>query len=469
MSSHGLLSSGQIGRVVFAGLALATIAKSQLATAQPPDFDRATLERIVSGRDAADRGEQRRAAAIERQLDLQYYLPWRSGIGPGSYYWGAPYFGPAYPGIAASYSAGAFYGRAYRVPAAGERNAESANNPPQPGFVAGLQPNGFVAERNENGRSPPLISSAVYGAFGIGGVGIAGGVNPLFAGLPGWLNAFEPSPYIPGFIYGYPYVGAVEQPLGHRILSAGARGYIYEPVYAGDLARDASQASVASVPDRQSATFPVDDAGGEDVLPGEPLSATPRETPRSLSRAGQRSLQDAVESFQRQNYRQAIKALDQLRREGPPHFSAELLRAQTLFALGDYAAASTALSAALQGLPEKEWGLIVENYLDYYLLDKPFQLQLQKLEEHVGRHPDSGSAALLLGYEYGYLGYPIEAAEQLIRAAELAPHDRIAARLAAKFSALADRQRAARGLPPAQRRPPAVPKPEGVENGPREF
>ena len=440
-------------------LSVSSFYQSSAAVAQ--DFDRAALDRIVSGQDDAARGEQRREALIGRQQSLLNYVPWRSGIGPGSYYWGAPYYGPLYPGNTASYSAGAFYGRAYGVAPSAKSNVgqgtliTTANRPEtESGQVA--RTDGFTV-RSSGAIAPLVLSTAIYGPYGISGVGIAGSFNPLFAGLPGWLNAFEPTPYIPGYIFGYPYVGAVEQPVGHRMLSAGAKGYIYEPVYAKDVAPAAEVA------------IPLPAAVQNTVQPNAENS------PASfrLTASGRRLLGDAVDAFQRQSYSRAIKSLDALKLETDPHFPAELLRAQTLFALGKYEDADAALHRALEGLPETEWGLIVENYLDYYLLPKPFEWQLRALEKFVGEHPDSAPAARLLGYQYGFLGFPAEAAEYLQRANTIQPGDRLATRLQQRFAGLANQQRAANGQPPLPGRPPKVPKPEGVDeeagDGPREF
>jgi tetratricopeptide (TPR) repeat protein len=445
--------------VILLALPLSSLTQAQSAVGQ--DFDRKALDRIVSGQGDAERGEQRREALIGRQRSLLNYLPWRSGIGPGSYYWGAPYAGPPYPGITASYSAGAFYGSAYGVTTnstvlRGQGALLDLENRQASAAPKHIEADGFTAHPNRR-LAPPVLSTALYGPYGIGGVGIAGGVNPLFAGLPGWLNAFEPTPFIPGYIYGYPYVGAVEQPVGHRILSAGAKGYIYEPVYANDAARSSEVVPVAPVVP-PSANAPIN---------------TESQTTGRLTAGGRRMLGDAVEAFQRQSYGRAIKSLDSLKLETDPHFPAELLLAQTLFALGKYDDADAALHRALEGLPESEWGLIVENYLDYYLLPKPFEWQLRALEKYLSEHPDAAPAACLLGFEYGYLGYPVEAAEYLQRANAIAPGDRIANRLHQHFSGLAAQQRAASGEPPLPVRAPKVPKPEGVdenvEEGAREF
>lgn len=53
-----------------------------------------------------------------------------------------------------------------------------------------------------------------------------------YRGYPGVL---EPWPFVPGDIYGYPYVDRVEQPRGHVVIPYGLNGYYYGPVYDRDL------------------------------------------------------------------------------------------------------------------------------------------------------------------------------------------------------------------------------------------
>lgn len=253
-----------------------------------------------------------------------------------------------------------------------------------------------------------------------------------------------------GFPYAspYPYLSAVEQPVGHRIVSAGPKGYVYEPVYAARALPEPALPAV--VP-----------AGA-----GEPPRATlpsDQSEPRRLSTAERRVLGEAVDAFRRQQYERALEHLERITFAEKPHYPAELLRAQALFALGEYEGASASLRQALAGLPESDWGLIVANYREYYLLDAPFTAQLRRLEKYAAQHPESAAAALLLGFQYGYLGYPAAAAAQLERAVELAPEDRLAARLAARFAALARRQQGARG---DAQQPADPPKPR---HGPRAF
>lgn len=68
------------------------------------------------------------------------------------------------------------------------------------------------------------------------------GSNDLYS--PYWRGPFEPTPFWPGYIYGYPFIDPIEQPLGSQLTAKGpdpARGYIYEPVYASDAATAAAR------------------------------------------------------------------------------------------------------------------------------------------------------------------------------------------------------------------------------------
>ncbi|MBX9791790.1 MAG: hypothetical protein K2Y37_22940 [Pirellulales bacterium] len=61
---------------------------------------------------------------------------------------------------------------------------------------------------------------------------------------PYWRGPFEPTPFWPGYIYGYPFIDPIEQPLGSKLTAKRgdpARGYAYEPVYASDAATAAAR------------------------------------------------------------------------------------------------------------------------------------------------------------------------------------------------------------------------------------
>lgn len=59
-----------------------------------------------------------------------------------------------------------------------------------------------------------------------------GSPTTAYRGYPG---VFEAWPFVPGDIYGYPYVDRVEQPRGHVVVPYGRGSYYYGPVYDRDL------------------------------------------------------------------------------------------------------------------------------------------------------------------------------------------------------------------------------------------
>jgi len=58
-----------------------------------------------------------------------------------------------------------------------------------------------------------------------------------------------------------------------------------------------------------------------------------------------------------------------------------------------------------------------------------FTDQLRALERARNDKPDSPALRFLLGYEYGYLGYPKQAVQELEQAVKLNPEDKLASQL----------------------------------------
>ena len=53
--------------------------------------------------------------------------------------------------------------------------------------------------------------------------------------VAGWADPFEPWPFVPGDIWGYPSPAPVEQPVGYRSEQVAKDRWIYRPVHAGEL------------------------------------------------------------------------------------------------------------------------------------------------------------------------------------------------------------------------------------------
>ncbi len=234
------------------------------------------------------------------------------------------------------------------------------------------------------------------------------------AQLP-WQNVFEPWWSLPGDIYGYRVPQIVRQPAGHRITFYGPNAYTYGPVYGDDEAiGGGTPLFQAPVP---AARHP--GAGREDRVREEP----------PIPIAAQ-ALADARGSFRAGKY---DEALDLLARIDPADAriapQAALVRCQSLFALTRYVEAAAALQQAMQALPVDDCGAVVLNFRDYYGNAKEFTRQLRSLESYVGEQPESFSARLLLGFQYGFLGHSREAIQQLQEALRLSPDDPEAAAL----------------------------------------
>ena len=112
-----------------------------------------------------------------------------------------------------------------------------------------------------------------------------------------------------------------------------------------------------------------------------------------------------------------------------------LLVAQSLFAAGQYDDAAAAVHMAMGGLPEDKWGTVVENYTQLYGNIGDYTSQLRALEAARTAKPDNPALRLLLGFHFGYLGYPQQAVRELDKAVQLDSHDPAARRLHDIFAA----------------------------------
>ncbi|HWB14040.1 MAG TPA: tetratricopeptide repeat protein [Pirellulales bacterium] len=112
-----------------------------------------------------------------------------------------------------------------------------------------------------------------------------------------------------------------------------------------------------------------------------------------------------------------------------------LMLAQGLFAVGSFDEAAGAVQQGLQLLPEDQWGVVVSNYKELYGKIGDYTSQLRALEKAVKQQPDDPGLRFLLGYHYGFLGYPQQAVKQLDKALELAPADQLAQKLRDQWNA----------------------------------
>jgi tetratricopeptide (TPR) repeat protein len=131
------------------------------------------------------------------------------------------------------------------------------------------------------------------------------------------------------------------------------------------------------------------------------------------------------EAFRQGRYTEALDLDDQALRQLPNDPALHEFRALTLFALGRYSDASTALYPVLSIGPGWDWPTLIGLY------EKPedYTTQLRALEAHVTGHPDSASAHFLLAYHYLTQGHGEAALGQLRAASKLEPRDKLSSQL----------------------------------------
>jgi tetratricopeptide (TPR) repeat protein len=128
------------------------------------------------------------------------------------------------------------------------------------------------------------------------------------------------------------------------------------------------------------------------------------------------------QAFQAGQYQNAIRDWQHSLVDGP-HGGVLLMMSQALFAVGQYEASANTVQMAMQMLPENEWGNVVKNYTQLYPNIQNYTDQLKSLEQARDAKPDDPALRFLLGYHFGYLGYPKQATRELDKALDLQPQD----------------------------------------------
>ena len=106
-----------------------------------------------------------------------------------------------------------------------------------------------------------------------------------------------------------------------------------------------------------------------------------------------------------------------------------MMLGQALFATGNFDEAAGATQAAMQTLPKDQWGVVASNYKELYGSVQDYTNQLRALEKAVSDKPDHPGQRFLLGFHYGYLGFPQQSVDQLDKVLKLAPTDEVAKKL----------------------------------------
>jgi tetratricopeptide (TPR) repeat protein len=109
--------------------------------------------------------------------------------------------------------------------------------------------------------------------------------------------------------------------------------------------------------------------------------------------------------------------------DDPKNGALVMLLAQALFALGQYDEAAGAVQAGMQMLPQDKWGVVIAKYAELYGNLQDYTDQVKALEKARAAQPDSPAVRFLLGFHYGYLGYPKHAVRELDAGLAVAPRD----------------------------------------------
>lgn len=133
--------------------------------------------------------------------------------------------------------------------------------------------------------------------------------------------------------------------------------------------------------------------------------------------------------FKSGNYDKAVKMWRHAVVDDPKNGVLVMMLAQGLFASGKFDEAAGATQQGMLLLKEEDWGVVVGNYRELYAKIGDYTTQLRALEKVRKEKPEEPALRFLLGFHYGYLGFPKEAAQELAKATSLAPQDELSSRL----------------------------------------
>jgi hypothetical protein len=167
------------------------------------------------------------------------------------------------------------------------------------------------------------------------------------------------------------------------------------------------------------------------VVTSAPVTAvtTTAEVPASTASASNSFAQQGEAAFKSGDYSAAAYAFQHAVVDNSQNPVLILMHAQALFASGKFQEAAGATQAAMTQLPKDQWGVVVSNYREFYGKIGDYTTQLRALEAAAKDKPNDPAIRFLLGYHYGYLGYPQQAVDQLKQATSLAPDDTISKQL----------------------------------------
>ncbi len=144
------------------------------------------------------------------------------------------------------------------------------------------------------------------------------------------------------------------------------------------------------------------------------------------------------EAFRAGKFQEAANDFRHALVDDPTNGGLIMLLGQALFQTGNYNEAAGATETAMNLLPVEKSGAAVENYKQLYGNIQDYTNQLKTLEKARDAKPDDAAVRFLLGFHFGYLGYPKQAVRELDKAVELQPRDPAARKLHDIFAAKID-------------------------------
>ena len=139
-------------------------------------------------------------------------------------------------------------------------------------------------------------------------------------------------------------------------------------------------------------------------------------------------------SFKGGDFKGAARAWQHGLVDDPNNGVLALMLGQSLFATEQFSEAAGTTQFGMQILPQDQWNVVVKNFRELYGKVDEYTNQLRALEKAVKDKPDEPALRFLLGYHYGFLGYPADATKQLEKCLALAPQDEMAQKLLNVFT-----------------------------------
>ncbi|MFN0021363.1 MAG: tetratricopeptide repeat protein [Pirellulaceae bacterium] len=183
----------------------------------------------------------------------------------------------------------------------------------------------------------------------------------------------------------------------------------------------------------------------------DPSSVAAEPPAEALDFAGQ-----GESDFQAGKYAEAARAFRHALVDDPTNGAYIMLLSQALFASGQYDESAGAVQQAAQLLPQEKWGTVIANYKELYTNIGDYTPQLRALEKARDEKPDDPALRFLLGWHYGYLGYPKQAVRELNKTLELAPKDEVAKKMRDAMAEKLPKSEVPAAPPPVKPAPPDV-------------